>query len=532
MSFFNNPPATSANAGGNPFGNSNANNASTTNTGGGLFGQPAKPAGGLFGNTTTSTTGGSLFGGGATTSTPAATTGTPGGLFGGGAASTAPATSTGTGGGLFGGGSGGGGLFGAAPAANTNNTASTPAASTNPLFGGFGTKPADSNSTTAPKPASSFFGAPPAATATSTTTTPAPAGGLFGAPKPADTTTGTNAASTAPGGLFAPKATDGTAGGPAATSSNGLFGVKAAAPTATTSTAPSPFTLGLGANKDAGTSTAAPSGGLFGGKPAEKKDGAAPAAPAPFNLGGALTNAATKDGDNKPAGAAASTSANPVVAVPPPSMLRGKTIEEIVNRWTSDLETHVKDFSKFAGEVAVWDRALIENGNNLAALYSHVLAAERQQNEIDQTLDHVEQQQKELLSTLDAYEKVSQDILGGQGGSLRSLDTGPADTERDKNYMLATDLHTNLDDLSASLTQMIDSVNALSTSQKPANDGAEDPMAQISQVLSSHLESLQWIDTAARELDGKVNEVERRVKESGHSLGNGPKSRGGFGLNR
>ncbi|KAJ3540023.1 hypothetical protein NMY22_g4470 [Coprinellus aureogranulatus] len=205
-------------------------------------------------------------------------------------------------------------------------------------------------------------------------------------------------------------------------------------------------------------------------------------------------------------------------------------MEEIVNRWTSELETHVKDFSKFAQEVVVWDRALIENGNNLAALYSHVLAAERQQTEIDQTLDHIEQQQKDLLSTLDAYEKVSGEILGGQGGSLRSLDTGPADTERDKNYMLATDLHTNLDDLSSSLTQMIDAVNALSTSQKPANDGADDPMAQISQVLSSHLESLQWIDTATRELDTKVSEVERRVRESGHSVVNGQRGRG-FGLN-
>ena len=58
-------------------------------------------------------------------------------------------------------------------------------------------------------------------------------------------------------------------------------------------------------------------------------------------------------------------SAQPDVAVPPPSMLRGKTIEEIVNRWTSELETHVKDFSKFAQEVVVWDRALIENGNNV-----------------------------------------------------------------------------------------------------------------------------------------------------------------------
>lgn len=130
-------------------------------------------------------------------------------------------------------------------------------------------------------------------------------------------------------------------------------------------------------------------------------------------------------------------------------MLRGKTIEEIVNRWSTDLETHVKEFNKFAGEVAVWDRALIENGNNvcsmskhvrckmltfcqLAALYSHVLAAEREQNEIDQSLDHIEQQQKDLSSTLDTYEKATEEILGGQGGSLRALDTGPADNERDK----------------------------------------------------------------------------------------------------
>jgi nuclear pore complex protein Nup62 len=46
-------------------------------------------------------------------------------------------------------------------------------------------------------------------------------------------------------------------------------------------------------------------------------------------------------------------------------MLRGKTIEEIVNKWSSDLESQVKEFSKFAMEVAVWDRALIENGNSV-----------------------------------------------------------------------------------------------------------------------------------------------------------------------
>jgi nuclear pore complex protein Nup62 len=136
---------------------------------------------------------------------------------------------------------------------------------------------------------------------------------------------------------------------------------------------------------------------------------------------------------------------------PAPSMLKGKSIEEIINRWSTELEMHVRDFNKFAAEVAVWDRSLIENGNNvssnarhascgfdstlilqLAALYNYVLAAEREQNDIDQSLDHIEQQEKELTAIVETYEKQMADILGGQGGNLRALDTGPADTERDK----------------------------------------------------------------------------------------------------
>jgi nuclear pore complex protein Nup62 len=70
--------------------------------------------------------------------------------------------------------------------------------------------------------------------------------------------------------------------------------------------------------------------------------------------------------------------------------------------------------------------------SQIAALYSHVLGAEKQQNEINEALNHIEQQQKDLATTLDAYEKISQEILGGQGSTLRTLDTGPADNERDK----------------------------------------------------------------------------------------------------
>ena len=81
--------------------------------------------------------------------------------------------------------------------------------------------------------------------------------------------------------------------------------------------------------------------------------------------------AAATDKPNSALAPAASTSnavASTSISVPPPSMLRGKTIEEIVNTWTSELDKHVREFNLFAGEVAVWDRALIENSKNVCML--------------------------------------------------------------------------------------------------------------------------------------------------------------------
>lgn len=113
------------------------------------------------------------------------------------------------------------------------------------------------------------------------------------------------------------------------------------------------------------------------------------------------------------------------IALAPPSVLKGKTIE-IVNKWSSELENHVREVNKFAADVAVWVRALTENGNNLAALYSHIVAVEREQTDSAQTL---EQQQRDLSVTLDAYEQSTEEILGIQGGSLRSLDTNVTKSE-------------------------------------------------------------------------------------------------------
>lgn len=61
--------------------------------------------------------------------------------------------------------------------------------------------------------------------------------------------------------------------------------------------------------------------------------------------------------------------------------------------------------------------------------------AEREQNDMEQSLRHVEEQQKELASTLEVYEKYAAELFDSQSGGLRALDVGPADAERDKQFV-------------------------------------------------------------------------------------------------
>ena len=46
-------------------------------------------------------------------------------------------------------------------------------------------------------------------------------------------------------------------------------------------------------------------------------------------------------------------------------MLRGKTLDEIVNNWSAELDERTRDFADLAGEVREWDRVLRQNGEKV-----------------------------------------------------------------------------------------------------------------------------------------------------------------------
>ncbi|KAJ6264408.1 hypothetical protein Dda_0554 [Drechslerella dactyloides] len=419
----------------------------------------------------------SLFGPGATPSAGTPTTATPtdaqkpampASLFGGGATRT-PATPTSA-----------TSLFSTGPGATGQGATGQPGN----LFGTPGTaKPAG---------AGMFNKDTPSAT---TATKPS----IFPTGTPATTTTATGAApAAAPASLFGPKPTDAKPTTPAATT-QAQAGSLFSASTAAASSAAAP------ASATATTQAAAPGASLFG-KPPQPAAAAADA--------------------NKPAtapataAAAAALAQGPVGTQPPQpsSRLKNKSMDEMISRWTSDLEKYSTEFNKQATEIASWDRMLVTNGDKLVELHAETIKATKKQEDITKALDYVVGQQEELAAALELYEKQVDDIFQTQIGGPEGMQ--PADQEREKSYLLAEKLDKQLDIMSKNLGNIITDINnATSTINKTSN--TEDPLATIVKILNNHLGALQEIDVRSNALQGKIDSARttREASMSNNGLG-------------
>ena len=461
----------------------------------------AQPPANLFGSKPAATGSSGLFGQGNPGSQGATTTPTQ-----------APAT---------------GGLFGAAkPAAATGFSFGKPAENAEaPKTGGFSFgKPAE-----APKPSGFSFGKP-----AENAEAPKPTGFSFG--KPAENTEapktgGFSFGKPAEAPKEAPKPSGFSFGKPAesteAPKSGGFsFGKPAESTEA-------PKTGGLSFGKPAEAPKEAPKpGGFSFGKPAEKKDEPTSEAK-PAEAGNLFSKPpASTSGtqtDTKPTN----------VAVSAPSLLRGKSMEDIVKMWQGELDASIKEFSQQAGEVAAYDRVLLKGGDEISRLVAQIAQAEERQSGIDQTLDYVEQQQTELNALLDTYESQRSELLQASGAHGR-MDMGVADVEREKAYALAENLNTQLDDMSRNLVSMIDEVNQMSApttngrrAVRDATDassealgslqvsrdvpGYEDPITQISAILNAHFSSLKWIDEHTSSLRDRLEALRRGQTDKAHA---------------
>lgn len=206
-------------------------------------------------------------------------------------------------------------------------------------------------------------------------------------------------------------------------------------------------------------------------------------------------------------------------------------MEEIINRWATDLIQYQKEFQGQAEKVAAWDKLLVDNGDKIQKLYAKTYEAERASSEVERQLSAVESQQDELNGWLDRYEREVDQMLARQVGPGESLQ-GP-DQERERTYVshrrppvvrrpanvwiryqLAETLSDRLDDMGKDLKNMIDQLNTASSTISKSNQPVDDPLSQIVKILNSHLSSLQWIDQHASALQAKI----AAAQQSGQAL--------------
>ncbi|WBW71389.1 nucleoporin Nsp1 [Schizosaccharomyces osmophilus] len=464
------------------------------------FGQP-KPAenaplfGGLNKLATGATAGSAPANGVANTDTnqsAQSTTQPSGGSpFSFGAKPAAPATGAATGGFSFGSGPNSGGLFGQKPATNAAAAPSTAPAQDKPAAGGFSFGNPQSSSTTAGgatenKPAAGgfSFGKPQASSttaggATENKTSTATSGGfsfggggsgLAGAAKPAESK---------PTFSFGGGAGSGSALGASTTTPASNEANKPSTDTTKPSTAapaqPSGgFSFGKQDSATKPATTTTNTGSLFGSKPAETI---------------ANKSDATKDAASKP------TATVPVES--PPSSIKHKTLQEILNKWSSDLTTQTSVFNKLCDQVGDWDKALVDNGALISKLYAETVDAEQLSNRVDDGLEYVSSSQQELFKLLDSYE-----------AQLESFDgrtpTAP-NVERERAFNVADDILGRLDRLGEDLGTVINQMNDFS---KP-----DDSISEIVKVLNAQLSSLGWVENRIFQMEEKIESVKKRSND-------------------
>ncbi|KAF1973659.1 hypothetical protein BU23DRAFT_464003 [Bimuria novae-zelandiae CBS 107.79] len=198
-------------------------------------------------------------------------------------------------------------------------------------------------------------------------------------------------------------------------------------------------------------------------------------------------------------------------------------MDEIITRWAADLSRYQKEFQAQANTVAKWDRALVDNSNKVKQLYTKTFQAERDAQEVEKHLSHIEANQTELDFYLDRYEKEIDQMMqmhgvGGRGDGLR----GP-DQERERTYKLAEKLQDRLNELNKDLTEMIEEINT--TSQTLSKSGKpDDPLTKVVRVLNSQLVQLQNVDMGAKQLEAKIEKAQKDARPTGTNGWSGPGS--------
>ncbi|KAL0379723.1 UNVERIFIED_CONTAM: Nuclear pore complex protein [Sesamum angustifolium] len=167
-------------------------------------------------------------------------------------------------------------------------------------------------------------------------------------------------------------------------------------------------------------------------------------------------------------GTTSTTSAVLASAPKLPSEITGKTVEEIIKEWNSELQERTGKFRKQANAIAEWDRRILQNRDILLKLESEVAKVVETQGSLERQLELIETHQDEVDKALQSMEEEAERIYREERGLL--LDDDAAST-RDAMYEQAELIERELEQMTEHIKSIISTLNACHGGELEAADG-------------------------------------------------------------
>ncbi|VDO07475.1 unnamed protein product [Rodentolepis nana] len=299
------------------------------------------------------------------------------------------------------------------------------------------------------------------------------------------------------------------------TSTNPSFvtSVTAATTTSSTTAANSGFSFGLASSQPSTTAISTTTnttsvGSTTGPTFSAQKTGVAltttTSAFSSFSLGSLVTkpsdsSTTVSNATLAPASAASQPSA--------PSTYTYRQLEELVNKWTYELDEQSRNFESELCRLNKADALLIANADKISDLHAKVEACKAGQYRIDQELEFVESQQRALEDLLEPLEQAVSDLLPSQQH---------ADAEREAIFQMCINTDLELGQLLSELREMAERVNAVTAELEPgieshfpssastsasisdSFDKNNNVIGQVTRILNSHMHALSWLSQNTR----------------------------------
>lgn len=186
-----------------------------------------------------------------------------------------------------------------------------------------------------------------------------------------------------------------------------------------------------------------------------------------------------------------------------PSEITGKTVEEIIKEWNSELQERTGKFRKQANAIAEWDRRILQNRDILLRLESEVAKVVETQANVERQLELIETHQLEVDKALQSIEEEAERIYKDEHNVL--LDDEAAST-RDAMYEQAEVIEREQEQMAEQIKTIIQILNANQGGELDTIDGMT-PLDVVVRILNNQLSSLMWIDEKAEEFSSRIQKL-------------------------